>query len=134
MKTNPPATDSCLQRPLRRCRHIPQHATDSRKPSPYFAKLTGTSTPSQITLYCRLLHISNISPLDWHVPIDRRFTTPPKMEGGRRMHCGAALICLTAQEGGDVEQIFFLAQARPVVRLKRGQPRLRDLLCRLGSR
>src|SRR6516162_3812264 len=69
METNPPATDSRLQRPLRRCRHIPQHATDFSKTDPYDTKLTGTPTPSQVTLYCRLLRTSSISPLDFHAAV-----------------------------------------------------------------
>src|SRR6516164_7346690 len=137
METDPPPTDSRLQRPLRRCRHIPQHATDFSKTDPYDTKLTGTSTPSQVTLYCRLLRTSSISPLDFHaaVPLNES-TIHDRAEDGVRLpgRCSTGLICLTTQEGGDVEQIVVLAQARSVVALERGQPRLHDLLCRLGSR
>jgi hypothetical protein len=55
-----------------------------------------------------------------HLSVDRWFTTPPKTEGGRQENRSVSLICLTAQEGGNVEQIFLLAQTRPVVRLERG--------------
>src|SRR5271169_5773886 len=41
----------------------------SRKLSPYDTNLTGTSTPSQVTLYCRLLRTSSISPLDCHAAV-----------------------------------------------------------------
>ena len=36
------------------------------------------------------------------------------------------LIGLTPQKGRNVEQIVFLAQTRPVIRLKRCEPRLSD--------
>src|SRR6516164_5965550 len=108
MEPDPTATNSCFQRPLRRCRHIPQHATGFSKSIPYSIKLTGASMPSQITLYCGLLRVSNKSPLDlagWgtlHV-----FTAHTPTEGwpilGRR---DAVLFFLRAKEGGEVEQFF----------------------------
>src|SRR6516225_4043907 len=136
MEPDPTATNSCFQRPLRRCRHIPQHETVFSKSIAYSIKLTGASMPSQITLYCGLLRVSNKSPLDLagcgtlhgftaHNPTERWAILRQR---------DAGLVCLTAKEGGDVEQIFFLAQARSVVRLERGEPRLGNLLCRLGRR
>jgi hypothetical protein len=41
----------------------------------YATKLNGASTPPQITLYCRLLRIGNVSPLDrlpLHLLLSRR--------------------------------------------------------------
>src|SRR6516165_9878585 len=69
MKTDPPATDSRLQRPLRRCRHIPQHATDFSKTKSLRYKTNRHLQPSQVTLYCRLLRTSSISPLDCHAAV-----------------------------------------------------------------
>src|SRR5262249_13867703 len=93
------------------------------------------STPSQITLYCRLLRIGDISP--FAASLTERPFAVPRPEGvwsGHVRRRRAGLVCLTPQEGRDVEQVFLLAQARPVVWIERGQPRLRALLCRWGSR
>src|SRR5271166_4732918 len=84
------------------------------EPEPTFAL-----TSPQITLCCRLLHRRGYFSRN---PVELMVRRSPSLSGATDS------VGLAAQEGGDVEQIVFLAQIRPVVRLQRSQPGLRVLL------
>src|SRR5260370_36710225 len=104
----------------------------SVKWSPGEPETTFAPTSPQITLCCRLLHCrGHFSRCPAGLTIGQPGSPSARLAGLKRAPGAANSVGWAAQERWYVEQVVFLAQIRPVVRLQR---RERGLSCRLAAR